>query len=484
MTLNIDNKPGKRLKPPCRAYLSRKIAKDRIRPLQMIDFYQNNYYRKQAKYDPDYKVWYLEGSRFNQDPVNVEVKCEPDGSIKLTPELWQDLNFPVGKSVLVSKTPYGVLLREADPVFRRLYIEPTNSCNLKCQTCIRRSWNVKEGFMDFHLYEKVIQSAEKVPTFEKVSFWGWGEPLLHPHIVDMIAVAKRTGVITQVISNGMVLTEDLAESLVRAGLDSLIISIDSPDTGEYAQIRPGADLTRIIDSIRTLVNMRNSTLSPMEIGIEFVATTSTVKHLPQMRTLAGSIGADFLFVTNVLPYDQSFSEQILYASTAGYGAGGSGYYWHPRMLLPPMDNQSDITRHITTALQRGEPLLGSSNSLSMINRGRGYCRFVGEGSLAISWNGDMSPCVALMHDYKCYVLEREKNIKRYVIGNINDISIPDLWALEEFSLFRQRVQRFDFPPCTFCGTCERVETNEEDCFDNPFPVCGDCLWAQGVIQCP
>ncbi|MFY9446498.1 MAG: radical SAM protein [Dethiobacteria bacterium] len=449
----------------------------------MIEFYQNTYYRKQVRYDPDYKVWYLEGSSFNQEPVNVELECEPDGSIKLAPKLLQELNFPAGKAVLVSKTPYGVLLREADPAFRRLYIEPTNSCNLKCKTCIRRSWSEKEGFMDFDLYQKIIASAQKIPTFEKVSFWGWGEPLLHPRIVDMIAAAKGAGAMTQMITNGMLLTKGLAEVLVQTGLDSVIISIDSPEAAEYARIRPGADLTRIIENIRALVSFRNRTLSPLEVGLEFVATKSTVKHLPRMRALAGSIGADFLFVTNVLPYEESYSQEILYSSTADYGAGGSGYHWHPRLLLPPLDNQADSTEHVIGALQKGERLINSTIH-SIVNRGRGYCRFVGEGSLAVSWNGEMSPCIALMHNYTCYVLGRKKSIKKYVVGNIKDSSIREIWEQEEFKLFRKRVQRFDFPPCTFCGTCERVEANEEDCFYNPFPVCGDCLWAQGVIQCP
>lgn len=450
----------------------------------MIDFYQNAYYRKQVKCDHENKVWYLEGDSTYKEIVNKEINCEPDGSIRLSPKLLQELNFPEGQSILVSETPYGILLREADPAFRRLYVEPTTSCNLRCKTCIRHGWNEKEGFMDLGLYKKLIHSASQVPTFEKVSLWGWGEPLLHPHIAEMVAEAKRAGVKTQMISNGMLLKQELAESLTLAGLDSLIISIDSPNANEYAQIRTGAVLPKVINNIRTLIDIRNNTLSQMEIGIEFVATARTVHHLKKMRSLAEFVGADFLFVTNVLPYDKSFRDEILYSSTAGYGSGGSGYDWNPRMLLPPMDNQAGSTKYIIDALQKGEPLPGSTNIPFMINRGRGYCRFVGEGSLAVSWDGEMSPCVALMHEYTCYVLGREKTIKKYIVGNIKDTSVPDLWVQEEFKLFRKRVQKFDFPPCTFCGTCERLEKNEEDCYYNPFPVCGDCLWAQGVIQCP
>jgi len=47
------------------------------------------------------------------------------------------------------------------------------------------------------------------------------------------------------------------------------------------------------------------------------------------------------------------------------------------------------------------------------------------------------------------------------------------------------LQNFAFAPCTFCGGCDLSETNEEDCIGNDiFPVCGGCLWAQGIIQCP
>jgi hypothetical protein len=46
------------------------------------------------------------------------------------------------------------------------------------------------------------------------------------------------------------------------------------------------------------------------------------------------------------------------------------------------------------------------------------------------------------------------------------------------------VQGFAFAPCTFCGGCEMLDGNEEDCLGNEFPACGGCLWAQGLIQCP
>jgi hypothetical protein len=73
---------------------------------------------------------------------------------------------------------------------------------------------------------------------------------------------------------------------------------------------------------------------------------------------------------------------------------------------------------------------------------------------------------------------------REPVGNVIERDLNVLWNAPEYITFRERVQKFDFSYCIFCGGCNLIETNEEDCFGNTFPTCGGCLWAQGVIQCP
>jgi hypothetical protein len=75
-------------------------------------------------------------------------------------------------------------------------------------------------------------------------------------------------------------------------------------------------------------------------------------------------------------------------------------------------------------------------------------------------------------------------LRAYVVGNVVERNLSDLWNDPEYVAFRKRIQGFDFSPCTICGGCELSEANEEDCFGNTFPTCGGCLWAQGVIQYP
>jgi hypothetical protein len=56
-------------------------------------------------------------------------------------------------------------------------------------------------------------------------------------------------------------------------------------------------------------------------------------------------------------------------------------------------------------------------------------------------------------------------------------------AVASHSALRERLRRFDFLPRSDCDGCQLAESNEEDRFGNPFPVCGDCLWARGVARC-
>jgi MoaA/NifB/PqqE/SkfB family radical SAM enzyme len=95
----------------------------------------------------------------------------------------------------------------------------------------------------------------------------------------------------------------------------------------------------------------------------------------------------------------------------------------------------------------------------------------------------VSPCPPLLHSYTCYIRGWKKFFRRYECGNLKEHSLKSIWLQPDYSIFRERVRKFDFSPCTDCCGCEFAEKNEADCQGNPFPVCGDCLWARGILRC-
>jgi len=112
------------------------------------------------------------------------------------------------------------------------------------------------------------------------------------------------------------------------------------------------------------------------------------------------------------------------------------------------------------------------------------CPFVEKGSLSVRWDGNVSPCLPLLHDHESYLDDHIRRSCAYSVGNVNEQSLQLLWNAPAYLALRERLQVFDFSPCVYCNSCEMSEHNREDCFGNVTPTCGGCLWAQGLIQCP
>lgn len=418
------------------------------------------------------------------------------------PEDLQRLGAAARNRLRTVSTAESFLLRAADPPLAQVYVEPTTFCNLNCRICVRKTWDEPTGFMPMETYHRLICGLRQMPTVKRVNFWGIGEPLLHPKIVTMVALAKEMGAETQLITNGLLLNRTKAERLVNAGLDRLIVSIDSVSPEPQPDIRSGDELAKVrqnLDYFRELTNevpcvtvcgttdghvngeLGADDSHKPEIGLAFVLTKSNLHELKQLRSLAFSLGASSITLTNILPYSEELQDEILYTFSAGRSYPLKPSYYFPEVSLPRMDVSPNLFNALPALLGFASSIGGTQPAMANKN---GYCRFVEEGSIAVNWQGDVSPCIPLMHSYTCYILGREKHIRRCKLGNLNQIDLDEIWNSAEFIRIRDTVRRFPFSPCTDCGGCDLGESNEQDCQGNTFPVCGDCLWAKGVIQCP
>ena len=273
--------------------------------------------------------------------------------------------------------------------------------------------------------------------------------------------------------------------MIGAGLDRLVVSVDGVTPQVHAENRTGADLESVKANIRTIRRLRYEMhRENPEIGIEFVLMRRNLAEVRKLRSLAFEMGASFIILTNVLPYTEEFRNEILYWISADRPGADGRSVWFPKISVPRFDARRENLEPLTDMIW---PAGGSVEPIQRPNRAPdndGHCRFVEQGATVVAWDGAVSPCIALMHSYRCFVLDREKTIKRYTVGNVAQEDILQIWNRDEYREFRQRVLDFDFSPCIHCGGCEFVESNEQDCFGNTFPTCGDCLWARNIIVCP
>lgn len=270
-------------------------------------------------------------------------------------------------------------------------------------------------------------------------------------------------------SNATLLTPSLAGRLVEAGLDQFVVSIDGATSKSYGVIRSGASLTQIMANVEMLYSRSEATTSmPIRIGIEFVAMKRNIHELPAIGEIANRINASFILVTNVLPYTAELQDEILYSQGPGTYEG-EGVPYLPLWILPHLDWNQE-TQGPLSSLMRQQPNLSFLDI--RLNQRNNYCPFIRTGSMAVAWHGGISPCPALLHSYTCFIKKREKFFRRCEFGRLPEESLSAIWLNPEYVAFRQRVLQFDFSPCTDCGGCDIGERNEEDCFGNPFPVCG------------
>jgi MoaA/NifB/PqqE/SkfB family radical SAM enzyme len=296
----------------------------------------------------------------------------------------------------------------------------------------------------------------------------------------MIKKVKAVGSPVEQITNGTLLTEQVARALLSTKIDVLWLSLDGASAESYADVRLGAMLPEVLANVTRL---RYSSWAYQYhqpyLGIVFVAMKRNIADLPEVMRIGARLKADRFVITNVLPYTEELRSEVLYDRALGDNSSVKSF-WAPHLDFAKMD-MNETTRDSLYRVMRGWRLSSYAGDDTAEHH---YCPFIESGSTAINWEGQVSPCLPLMHSHTSYLHDRRRATQRHVIGNIAERSLRDLWNEPDYVALRKRVQEFDFSPCTFCGGCEMSESNEKDCFGNTLPTCGGCLWAQGFIRCP
>lgn len=364
----------------------------------------------------------------------------------------------------------------------KVYIEPTTLCNLNCRTCIRETWHEPLGRMKKEVFDGLIEQLKEFKSLQSVMFGGFGEPTFHKDILYMIGQVKSLGLKVEMVTNGTLLNEAMLQGLINNGLDNLWVSFDGTSEDSFDDIRAGASFKEVVQNLRRLKEMNLHSTHKIKVGIAFVVMKRNINELRKLRTLAKTVGAEMVSVSNVIPYSIDMVEQMVCESSLW--DNNQSFYPSSLPINLPFIDKTEITKQTLFELFR------DYNNIDImrnhIDTEAGSCRFIKERCTFIKWDGTVSSCMGLLHSYKTYFTtgRTERQVKAYVLGDIQKNSLKEIWDGKEYHDFREKVDEFDFSPCLQCGPCDFAEKNEEDCFGNTFPTCGGCLWAQGVIQCP
>lgn len=161
------------------------------------------------------------------------------------------------------------------PLFERIpletpfsiYVFPSTYCNFKCIYCLHSQpadkIPFKKALMSYDVFTRGVDGIAKFPDrLKSMIFVGMGEPLFNGAISEMVAYAKKADVAEkiEIVTNGSLLTHDMSDRLIDAGLDRLRISVEGLSAEKYRQVAGASiDFDRFVENIRYFYDHRTNT---------------------------------------------------------------------------------------------------------------------------------------------------------------------------------------------------------------------------------
>ena len=180
-----------------------------------------------------------------------------------------------------------------------LQIEPTTSCNLNCNFCISK-FDRSNKMMSYSNFKKIMDIFHP----NSVTFSGRGEPLLNLDLQRMIDYCKQTKIVTSITTN-FTLGGELSDDLIKAGVGSIRVSIDSSNKNTYKKIRGVDSFDSIIDGINKINSIKAKyKLKRPFLFFEYVILDDNFFEIPSILKLASKININYINFRFLQVYDK------------------------------------------------------------------------------------------------------------------------------------------------------------------------------------
>lgn len=188
----------------------------------------------------------------------------------------------------------------------QINVDITMFCNLACIHCPYETVTKLKGKgrqnLAVELHTKLIDEIASVGKghCKFLRYTGDGEPLLHPHLSEMIAYAfKKTALPINVTTNGMLLTEERARALIEAGVGVFDVSIDAHSQETYAQVRVKGEIDVTYECTHRLIRLAKEYGGTTKVMVSFVRQPLNLHEAEPFEAYWKAAGADFVVMRNL-----------------------------------------------------------------------------------------------------------------------------------------------------------------------------------------
>ncbi len=173
-----------------------------------------------------------------------------------------------------------------------IFLSLSHKCTYNCQMC--GVVKILKG------YELRTEDVKKV--FDEISGWDWdytvvitgGEPFLRSDIFDIFKYAKESNLKIEVVSNGSLINQALAEKIMSSGLSNIAISLDGAREQTHDFIREKYAFNKAIEAIKYLVAAKKKLGSGPQISVWTTIMKENVEELFDIISLVNNLGVECL----------------------------------------------------------------------------------------------------------------------------------------------------------------------------------------------
>jgi molybdenum cofactor biosynthesis enzyme MoaA len=181
-------------------------------------------------------------------------------------------------------------------------LDPFLGCNLRCQMCHFSSEEYRDRkaeLMSFSDYERI--AGLLFPKAVQVMLGCAAEPTPHPKLPEMVEIAKRRHKVPHVgiVTNAQLLTRELAERLVRAGIDEFTISVHGVLPETYEKLQPPAKWEKLHAALGHLTDLSREGAGKFKVRINFTANPLNHAELSGFFEAFGAHKIDLLQVRKI-----------------------------------------------------------------------------------------------------------------------------------------------------------------------------------------
>ena len=310
-----------------------------------------------------------------------------------------------------------------------LQVEISSACNANCiycpRTVLRDRW--VSAFMDPGLFRKVVREALGIGSIEYVHLQGWGEPTLHPNLMDLVnEVSGRVSF--GFTTNATLLDSNNAEKILRRGVSVIAVTFAGARAITHNSIRRGCDFDKVIRNVKNLLNVKRRLGSDARVIASYVMLSMNVHEVPEFIELCGDLGIEEVVLDNL--------SYILNRGMVAWKAFSDPYEARPRR----------VERIVRMAVDRARELGIKVFNYSLTCWELTECPEKPTESLFINVNGEVSLCVFLnlpIRDQdmpRCF-MGRCFKVRRLSFGNVADKSLLEIWLDKKYADFRSRFIR-------------------------------------------